>query len=73
MLAAWFSPKALSASSALPNLAQILESFLGVLCFIGAAVLQHQLAPSIGAVKYTCQKISFWLDAFLYLENLHGI
>ena len=43
MLAARFSPKALSASSGLPSLAQIALSFVGLLCPVGAAVLEHEL------------------------------
>ena len=43
MLAAWFSPKALSASSELPSGAYRLESFMGLSCPVGAAVLEHEL------------------------------
>ena len=43
MLAAWFSPKVLSASSGLPNFAQIALSFVGLSCPVGAAVLEHEL------------------------------
>ncbi|MEW8688931.1 MAG: hypothetical protein AB2556_24190 [Candidatus Thiodiazotropha sp.] len=40
MLATWFSPKALSASSGLPSLAQVAWSLS---CPVGAAVLEHEL------------------------------
>ena len=60
MEAAWFSPKALSASSGLPNPAQI-ESFVGLLCPVGAAVLEHELVDREPPVSTAQEPDRQWL------------